>query len=55
MTLGHRDDHERAEAHFPFAVRKDEVIERPRYPESIETAGKHKSPTYEKYNLQFVK
>jgi hypothetical protein len=37
-----------------LAIAKDEVIERPWYPESIETAGKHKSPIYEKYNQQFV-
>jgi hypothetical protein len=54
MILGHRDDNEQAGAGFPLALVKDEVIGRPRYPESIKTGGKHKSLRYEKYNLQFV-
>jgi hypothetical protein len=54
MILGHRDDNEQAGAGFPLAIVKDEVIGRPRYPESIKTGGKHKSLGYEKYNLQFV-
>ena len=49
MILGHRDDHEQAESDLSLAIAKDEVIERPRYPESIKTYGKHKSLRYEKY------
>lgn len=54
MILGRRDGHEQPEGRLSLAVGKDELIEMPRYPESIKTGGKHKSLRHKKYNLLFA-
>ena len=53
MILNHRHDHVQPWPDLSLAIAKDEVIGRPRYPESIKTGGKHKNLRYEKWTPQY--